>query len=128
MKLSGWTVFAGLMLVMAGLFGAMNGLVALIQDEVFLVTEDRIVALDFTQWGWIHLVGGLVVASAGVFVAMSGAVWARIVGVAAAFLHALAQFAFIEAYPFWTITIIALDVVVIMGLLVFVEDEEAAAA
>ena len=128
MRLSGWTVFAGLMLIMAGMFGAMNGLVAIIQDEVFLVGEDNLVALDFTQWGWVHLMGGIVVACAGLFVAMSGATWARAVGIFAAFFHALGQFAFIQAYPFWTLAIIALDVVVIMGLLVFAEDEAETAA
>ena len=127
MRLSGWTVFAGLMLIMAGMFGAMNGLVAILKDEVYLVAEDNIVIFDYTQWGWVHLVAGIGVACAGLFVAMTGAVWARAVGVFAAFFHALSQFPFIEAYPFWTIATIALDVVVIMGLLVFAPQEEEAA-
>jgi hypothetical protein len=114
------------MLIMAGSMGAINGLIALLQDEAYLVTEDRVVLFDFTQWGWIHLVGGIVVAIAGLFVATVGATWARIVGIFVAFFHALGQVAFIEAYPFWTIMTIALDIIVIYGLLVFAEDEAAA--
>ena len=128
MRLSGWTVFAGLMLIMAGTMGAMNGLIAIIQDEVYVVGEDKIVAFDYTQWGWIHLIGGTIVAIAGLFVAMVGATWARLLGVTVAFFHALGQIAFIEAYPFWTLATIALDIIVIFGLLVYAADEEPAAA
>jgi hypothetical protein len=104
----------------------LNGLVALIHDEVYLVGEDQIVAFDFTQWGWIHLIAGGIVILAGIAV-VSGATWARIVGVLVAVLHAMAQIAFIEAFPFWTMIIIAIDIAVIYGLLVHGEEIEAAA-
>jgi len=106
----------------------MNGLIAIFQDEVYAVTDDRIVVFDFTQWGWIHLIGGILVAIAGLFVAMVGATWARVLGIMVAFFHALGQIAFIEAYPFWTLTTIALDIIVIFGLLIYAADEEVAAA
>jgi hypothetical protein len=125
MKTSGWTAFAATMLILAGIFSALNGLVALIHDEVYLVGENQIVAFDFTQWGWIHLIGGGIVVLAG-FAVTSGATWARIVGVLAAILHATAQIAFIEAFPFWTLIIIAIDMAVIYGLLVHGEEIEAA--
>jgi hypothetical protein len=123
MKTSGWTAFAATMLIVAGIFSALNGLVALIHDEVYLVGEDQVVALDFTQWGWIHLIGGLIVILTGIAV-VSGATWARVVGVVVAVVHAMGQIAFIEAYPFWTLTIIAIDVIVIYGLLVHGEEIE----
>jgi hypothetical protein len=117
MQPSGWTVFSGIVLALAGAFGMLNGLIALIHDEVYVVGEERIVAFDFTEWGWIHLIGGAVVLAAGLAVT-SGALWARIIGVIVAFFHAISQIAFIEAYPFWVITIIAMDVLVIYGCLV----------
>jgi hypothetical protein len=123
-KISGWTAFAAVMLIVAGIFGAINGLVALIHDEVYVVGEDQIVAFDFTQWGWIHLIGGIVVAAAG-FAVTGGATWGRIVGIVAAMLHATIQIAFIAAFPFWTLTIIAIDIIVIYGLLVHGEEVEA---
>jgi len=114
---SGWAVYAAVMLGLAGVFGMINGIIAIIHDEVYVVGEERLVAFDFTQWGWIHLIGGGVVLLAALALT-SGALWARIIGVIIAGLHALAQVAFIEAYPFWALTIIALDVLVIYGCLV----------
>ena len=114
---SGWAIYAAVMLGLAGTFGMINGLIAIINDEVYAVGEERIVAFDFTQWGWVHLIGGGVVLLAALGLS-TGAVWARVIGVLVASLHALAQVAFIEAYPFWALTIIALDIMVIYGCLV----------
>ncbi|HET6615587.1 MAG TPA: hypothetical protein VFH62_06835 [Dehalococcoidia bacterium] len=114
---SGWAVYAAVMLGLAGVFGMINGAIAIIHDEVYVVGEERLVAFDFTEWGWIHLIGGGVVLLAALALT-SGALWARILGVLVAGLHALAQVAFIEAYPYWALTIIALDIMVIYGCLV----------
>ena len=119
----GWMVFSSVMLCLAGAFGMLNGLIALIHNEVYVVGEEQIVAFDFTQWGWIHLIGGAVVVAAALALA-TGALWARILGVTVAFLHALSQIAFIEAYPFWSLTIILLDMLVIYGCLVHGDDRE----
>lgn len=114
---SGWTVFSAVMLALAGTMGIINGLIAIIHDEVYVVGEEQIVAFDFTAWGWWHLGLGAVVVIAA-FALASGALWARILGVMVAFIHAVSQVAFIEAYPFWSLTIIALDAIVIYGCLV----------
>ena len=124
MRTSGWVVFASIMLIMAGVFGIIDGLVALINDEVYLVTEDQIVAFDFTTWGWIHLIVGIIVTTAG-FAVMSGQLWARMVGVLAATASAIAQIAFITAFPLWSVLIIGIDVLIIYGLLVHGEEVEA---
>lgn len=128
MRLSGWTAFSGLMLFIAGMFGILNGLVAVINDEVYVVGEGQIVAFDFTTWGWIHLIAGTVVVAAGLVVMGSGAMWARIIGVITAMLHAGLQIGFIEAYPFWSITTIGIDLIVIYGLMVPASMEEPRAA
>jgi len=116
--LSGWTVFSGVMLLLAGAFGAINGVIALLNSEVYVVTDRNIVLFDLTQWGWIHVIGGGFVAIVGLVVLGSGATWARMLGVFAAMLQAIAQVSFIQAYPFWTLATIALDITVIYGLLV----------
>lgn len=125
MRTSGWVVFASIMLIMAGTFGIIDGLVALINDEVYLVTKEGVVAFDYTTWGWIHLILGIIVLIAG-FAVMSGQLWARIVGVFAATLSAVSQIAFITAFPLWSVTIIAIDVLIIYGLLVHGEEVEEA--
>ncbi len=124
MRTSGWVVFASFMLIIAGVFGIIDGLVALIHDEVYLVTEELVVAFDFTTWGWIHLIVGIIVTIAG-FAVLSGQLWARMVGVLAATASAVAQIAFITAFPLWSVLIIGIDVLIIYGLLVHGEEVEA---
>jgi hypothetical protein len=109
------------MLIVAGMFGAINGLVAIVNDEVYLVGEEVTVGLDFTQWGWIHFIAGIVVVLAGISV-MSGQTWARFVGVFVATMHAVSMIWFIQVAPFWTMTIIAIDILIIYGLIVHGEE------
>lgn len=116
---SGWaiggTVFAGVIMLLVGLFHAVAGLVALIDDEFYVVTRNYTFELDVTGWGWIHLIAGIVVALGGVAV-FSGATWARVTGIALACVSAIANFFFLPYYPFWSIVMIALAVWVIWSL------------
>jgi hypothetical protein len=57
-----------------------------------------------------------VVALTAGFGLFTGAMWARVLGIAVAVISALANFAFVPAYPFWALTLIALDVVVIYAI------------
>ena len=111
----GFTIFAAVVMAMSGSFQVLTGLVAIFQDEFYLVTPNYFVQFDATTWGWIQLIVGLLVLCAG-FALLSGLIWARVVGVLFAAGSALANFAFIPYYPFWAITIIALDVFVIWAL------------
>jgi len=87
-------------------------------DQYYLVgSSGLVVSLDYTAWGWIHLVGGAVLVGAGLGV-FSGQVWARTVGVIAAVLSAIVNVAFLAAYPVWSLMMIALDVVLILALTV----------
>jgi hypothetical protein len=116
---SGWAVgfilFAGIMMIMAGTFQAIAGLVALFENEFYVATRNYLFEFDATSWGWIHLIGGVIVAFAG-FAVMAGRTWGRVVGITLALLSALVNFAFIPYYPFWSLTIIALDIFVIWAL------------
>ena len=112
---TGLTIFAGVMMIMAGGFQIMAGLVALFENEFYLATRNYLLEFDATSWGWIHLLVGLLVLFAG-FAVLSGQVWGRVIGVILALLSAIANFAFIPYYPFWSMTIIALDVFVIWAL------------
>ena len=112
---TGFIVFAGVTMIMAGSFQAIAGLVALFQDEFYVTTPNYLLQFDTTSWGWIHLLVGVLVLLAG-FAVLSGQTWGRVVGITLAVLSALANFAFIPYYPFWSLTIIALDVFVIWAL------------
>src|SRR5687768_872597 len=114
----GWVVFAGTMMLLIGFFHIIQGLVALLDDDYFLVTDSGLtVHVDYTAWGWTHLIAGVIVCCAGLGLFL-GQMWARIVGVTLAVISALLNFAFIAAYPFWCLTVIALDVFVILALTV----------
>jgi hypothetical protein len=111
----GFTVFAGVMMIMAGGFQALTGIVAIFENEFYATTRNYILKFDVTTWGWIHLLLGLLVLFAG-FAVLSGQTWGRTIGIILAALSALANFAFIPYYPVWSLVIIALDVFVIWAL------------
>jgi hypothetical protein len=112
---TGFIMFAGVMMILAGGFQALAGLVALFENEFYVATRNYLLQFDATSWGWIHLLLGLLVLFAG-FAVLSGQTWGRVIGVILAVLSALTNFAFIPYYPFWSILIIALDVFIIWAL------------
>jgi hypothetical protein len=115
---AGWVVFAGVMLVMMGVFQVVQGLVALFDDGFYAVGSNGLVVdVDYNTWGWIHVVIGLVGVLVGIGL-MAGNLAARIAGVAIAFLSALVNLVFISAYPVWSVIVIALDVIVIYAIIV----------
>ena len=111
----GWAGFAGVMLVMIGIFDVIQGLVALFNDEFFVVTEGWVFEFDITTWGWIQLILGVVLLASGIGI-FSGNVAARTVGVITAGLAAIANFAWLPYYPIWSIIVIAICVAIIWAL------------
>src|SRR5215203_6829 len=106
---SGWAVggiaFAGTVMVMIGTFQVLEGLVALFNDEFFVVTRNYTFDLDVTAWGWIHLLLGICVAGSG-FYLFAGSRLAGYFAIFLASLSAIANFFFIPYYPFWSILVI----------------------
>jgi hypothetical protein len=114
----GFVVFAGVMLMMLGSFQAIEGLVALFRDDYYLVTRNGLLlTMDLSAWGWTHLAIGLIAVGTGIGVLL-GQTWARVTGIVIAVLSALANLAFLPAYPIWCTIVIALDVLVIYALAV----------
>jgi hypothetical protein len=112
---AGYAAFAGVVLVMIGFFQAAAGLVAILDDEFYVVGREYVFQFDVTTWGWIHLILGLVVLASG-FGIFTGNVAARTVGVLVAAVSGVAAFLWLPWYPVWAIVIIALDVAVIWAL------------
>lgn len=113
----GWVFFAGFMMILGGFFQAIAGLVALFNDTWLVVSSEQLLVLDLTQWGWVHLILGIVVLIAG-FSVMQGSTWARTVGVMVAVLSALAWMTAINIYPLWGMMIIVVDILIIYALTV----------
>ena len=114
----GWVAFAGVMMTILGTFHVIDGLVAIFKDEYFLVGKSGLVVnVDYTVWGWIHLIIGLIAIAVGLGL-MAGNMLARIVGVIIAVISATLNLLFIGAYPVWSTIIIAVDVIVIYAIVV----------
>jgi hypothetical protein len=112
---TGFAMFAGVLMIVAGIWGVFAGISAILRDNVYVATPEYTYSFDLTGWGWIHLILGVLVAVAGVGV-VQGAIWGRVVGIVLASLSLVANFVFLPHYPLWSILIIALDVIIIWAL------------
>ena len=117
---SAWAVggsfFAAVVMVTVGIFQFIEGLVSLIDGRKFyLTTPNYVFEFNATTWGWIHLILGIIVALAGVFI-FTGNVLARGVGIFVAAVSAVANFLWLPHYPLWSILVIAIDVLVMWSL------------
>lgn len=114
---SGWLNFAGILMLVTGLFNIVDGLVALFRSDYFLVTPDRVLLFNFSGWGWFLLIMGILLAAVGAG-AITGQMWARVLGVVLAIVIALGHLAFLPAFPVWSVIVIAMCVLVIYALTV----------
>ena len=112
----GWIVFSGILMVMLGMFQAVMGFVALFKDDFYLVARTGlVVSLDYTTWGWVHLLIGILAVCAG-FGVLVGQMWARVFGIILALVSAVTNLVFIAAYPVWSTIVIVVDILVIFAL------------
>lgn len=113
----GWVIFAGFTMLVVGGFQAVMGLVGIFNTDFYITTENLAIPVNYTLWGWTHLIMGLIVAFAGAAV-LTGKTWGRVVGIVLAALQAIVAFAWFPAYPFWSVILIAVDILVIYALAV----------
>ncbi|GGW68659.1 DUF7144 family membrane protein [Streptomyces xantholiticus] len=118
----GLTLFAAVMLMIAGILGVCRGIMAIAEDDVFVTTSNYVFEFDLTSWGWIHLVLGAVaiIVSIGLFTA---GLWARFAGVAIGGLVIIANFLSLPYYPVWSIVMIAASAFIIWALCVVRPDD-----
>jgi hypothetical protein len=111
----GFILFAAIMMIMVGVFQALQGIIAIFENEFYVATRNYLFQFDATTWGWIHLLVGLLVAFAG-WGLLSGRTWARVVALTLAVLSAITNFLFVPYYPFWALLLITLDIFVIWAV------------
>jgi hypothetical protein len=112
---TGWIVFAGVMMIIAGSLNAFYGVVAAVNDDWVGWTNRQNAFLDVSQWGWAHIIVGLIVLLSGIGL-FSGNILARTVAVIIASISLVANFFFIPVYPLWALTVITIDALVIWAL------------
>jgi hypothetical protein len=111
----GIAVFAGVIMIVAGAFQAVEGLAGIVNDQYIVVLENYFVAFDITVWGWLHLLVGLALLVIGIFL-LRGAAWARVAGMIIAGISALLNFVWLPHSPWWSLLVIAIDILVIWAL------------
>jgi len=116
-KATGWLGFAGVMLGLAGVWNLTEGLLAIGDSRVY-VADSVFVFSNINTWGWIIMVLGAIQLLAA-FTLMSGSELARWFGIFAAGLNAIGQLMFVPAYPFWAISLFAVDILIIYALAVY---------
>lgn len=111
----GWSAFAGVMLIVVGTFHAFAGLVAIVNDEFYVVGQKWVFQFDVTTWGWIHVLLGIVLVLSGLGI-FTGNVAARTVGIVMAGISMLANFTWLPYQPVWASIMIAVSAAVIWAL------------
>lgn len=121
----GLVLFAAFLLFIIGCFNLIDGIAAIARSHVF-VAHAHYVFASLRSWGWITTILGalLILAAVGVLAGNSLARWFAVVVIG---LNAIDQMFFIPAYPFWSLTIIAVDVVALWGLCAYGSRENLAA-
>lgn len=118
----GWVVFAAVIAITMGAYEAIMGLVAIFKDNYYLVgSNGLVVSVDYTVWGWVHLVLGLAALAGGIGL-LQGRSWGRIAVIGLAGLSAIVNLGFLAAYPLWSVIVIAFDIIVIYALTVHWHD------
>ncbi|MEE1812757.1 hypothetical protein PUR32_43245 [Streptomyces sp. BE133] len=112
-------------MIFGGAMAIFEGIAAIAKDNVFVATRNYVFQFSLTGWGWIHLILGIVIVLAGCAL-LTGAAWARVVGIVLAGLSALANFLWLPFYPFWAIVLIAINVLILWALCAGPQEEEGA--
>jgi hypothetical protein len=110
----GLVLFAGVLLLVAGFWNMIYGIAAIANSHVFVANAHYVFG-NLRAWGWITLIFAILLLIAGGGV-MAGNQLARWFAVAVLGLNAIEQMFFIPAYPFWSLTIIAMDILALYGL------------
>ncbi|MHC3001812.1 DUF7144 family membrane protein [Gordonia sp. GN26] len=112
---AGTSIGAAIILIVVGVVQLAQGIAAVAEDEVFIRGVEYVYKFDFTTWGWIHIVLGAIAIIVGAGL-VGGAGWARFTAIVIAGLSIIANFLWLPYYPWWSILVIALDVVVIWAV------------
>ena len=114
---AGWAKFAGIIILVNGIFSGIQGVVALTgSDTYYLVARGSLFLFDVTAWGWWNLFIGVFLIFTALAI-LTGATWARVVGVVLAILSAVVQLLLVPVQPWWSLIVIAIDVLIIYALI-----------
>ena len=116
-SMAGWIGFAGMLMLIVGAIDFFQGLIALFEDEYFVVTGSGFLVVDLTAWGWTLLIWGVLLALAGLGL-MAAQGWARWFAIVVVSVNFIVQLGFLgnSQYPLWSLTVMALNIIVLYAL------------
>jgi hypothetical protein len=114
---TGWVGFAAIMLVIIGAIDFFEGLIAVIRGSYYQYTPQGIVVFSTKEWGWIHIIVGILLILIGLALAAKSP-WARWAAVIVIIVNLLAQLGWLgnSSYPLWSLTVITLQIIVLYAL------------
>ena len=114
---NGWVGFAALLTLIVGMIDFIMGLVAIIRGEYYVIHGQQLIIFDTTTWGWITLLLGIAIVLVGLALA-NGSSFARWLTIVVVSLNLLANLGWLgnSAYPLWSLTLVALQIIVLYAL------------
>ena len=112
----GWIYFASALMMLGGGLQIIAGLTGIFNGNFYVVSQTgQLLVFNYATWGWIHLLIGIGVLAAGIGL-WTGNLWARLAAIFLVVLAALSHLVFISAYPWWSISLLVIDGLVLYAL------------
>ena len=122
-SMAGWIGFAGILMVILGGLAFFEGLIALLRDDYYVVTQSGYLVFDLTAWGWIMLVWGVILVLIGLAL-LGGASWARWTSIVLVSINIFGQLGFLGNTNdlLWVLITLTLNIIVLFALIVRWDD------
>jgi hypothetical protein len=116
-SMAGWIGFAGLVMLIVGFVDFFQGLIALFNDDYYVVSSSGYLAINLTGWGWVMIIWGVLLVLAG-FALLNGASWARWFAIFVVAVNFFAQLGFLgnSQSTLWALTGLTLSIIVLYAL------------
>ena len=114
----GWIVFAATIMIIQGGMSINSGLTGIFRDDTYFtgaVGDGQVLVANYATWGWIHLIFGILLLLVGLSL-FRGATWARVIAIFLVAINLVAQFTWVGIYPWWSLIMIALDILVLYAV------------
>ncbi len=110
----GWLLFAGILVLIAGVLNTIWGIAA-IDSAQFFAGKTEFIIEDLKTMGWCVLIIGIVQLFAA-FSIWAGGQFGRWVGMIAASVNAVGALLSLPGYPLWSLAVFGIDLLIIYGL------------
>jgi len=109
------TYAAAAVLLVASALTFLQGVSALLNDKLVVVTPQYIYSFNTTVWGIVHIALGLLLTAValGLFWSVT---WARAAAIIIAALSIVSMFMWLPQAPIWSVVTIALDIFIIWAV------------